>query len=211
LLVDSKEPHSKLDQSLAGQIVEAGKGIIVVLTKADLLDNSKPVVSTISDKAHKKDEDQPQYTEIDHILDSLERDLNFLPFAPVLITSSETGKNVTKLFDLTIEIDAARHTEVKTTDLNKILREAIVAHPPAGLKNTHPKPKYIVQTDITPPWFVIHGREMELLHWSYKRYLERKIREVYPFVGTPIKFSYYNDRTQGKRKNYSRKNRKNML
>ena len=205
LLVDSKEPHSKLDQSLAGQIVEAGKGIIVVLTKADLLDNSKPVVSTISDKARKESDDQPKYTEIDNILDNLERDLDFLPFAPVLITSSETGKNVTRIFDLTLEIDAARHTEIKTSDLNKILREAIVAHPPAGLKNTHPKPKYIVQTDITPPWFVVHGREMELLHWSYKRYLERKIREVYPFVGTPIKFSFYNDRTQGKRKNYSKK------
>ena len=204
LLVDSKEPHSKLDQSLAGQIVEAGKGIIVVLTKADLLDNSKPVVSTISDKARKETE-QPTYTEIDNILDNLERDLDFLPFAPVLITSSETGKNVTRIFDLTLEIDAARHTEIKTSDLNKILREAIVAHPPAGLKNTHPKPKYIVQTDITPPWFVVHGREMELLHWSYKRYLERKIREAYPFVGTPIKFSFYNDRTQGKRKNYSKK------
>lgn len=210
LLVDSKEPHSKLDQSLAGQIVEAGKGIIVVLTKADLLDNSKPVVSTVSDKARKKDEEQPQYTEIDHILDNLERDLDFLPFAPVLITSSETGKNVTRIFDLTLEIDAARHTEIKTTELNKILREAIVAHPPAGLKNTHPKPKYIVQTDITPPWFVIHGREMELLHWSYKRYLERKIREAYPFVGTPIKFSYHNDRVQGKRKDKSRKNYNNQ-
>ncbi|MBR1874763.1 ribosome biogenesis GTPase Der [Candidatus Saccharibacteria bacterium] len=198
LLIDSKEPHSKLDQSLAGQIVGAGKGIIVVLTKADLLDNSKPVVSTISDKSHNKNQEQPTYTEIDEILDNLEHDLDFLPFAPVLITSSETGKNVTKIFDLTLEIDAARHTEVKTSELNKILREAIVAHPPAGLKNTHPKPKYIVQTDITPPWFVIHGREMELLHWSYKRYLERKIREVYPFVGTPIKFSYYNDRKSKK-------------
>lgn len=207
LLIDSKEPHSKLDQSLAGQIVDAGKGIIVVLTKADLLDNSKPVVSTISDKSHNKNQEQPTYTEIDEILDNLEHDLDFLPFAPVLITSSETGKNVTKIFDLTLEIDAARHTEVKTSELNKILREAIVAHPPAGLKNTHPKPKYIVQTDITPPWFVIHGREMELLHWSYKRYLERKIREVYPFIGTPIKFSYYNDRKSKKLlKNKSSKN-----
>ncbi|MBP5512183.1 ribosome biogenesis GTPase Der [Candidatus Saccharibacteria bacterium] len=207
LLVDSKEPHSKLDQSLAGQIVEAGKGIIVILTKADLLDNSKPVTSTISDKARKENTEQPTYTEIDNILDNLERDLDFLPFAPVLITSSETGKNVTRVFDLALEIDAARHTEIKTSDLNKVLREAVEAHPPAGLKNTHPKPKYIVQTDITPPWFVIHGREMELLHWSYKRYLERKIREVYPFVGTPIKFSYHNDRVQGKRKDHSKKSR----
>ena len=169
LLVDATEPHSKLDQSLAGQIVDAGKGIIVVLTKADLVDDT------------------------DHILDELERDFNFLPYAPVLITSSETGQNVTKLFELATEIDETRHLELKTSELNKILSEAIVEHIPAGLKNTRPKLKYIVQTDTCPPWFVVHGRDLGLLHWSYKRFLERKIREKYPFVGTPIMFSFRND------------------
>lgn len=169
LLVDATEPHSKLDQSLAGQIVEAGKGIIVILTKADLVDDT------------------------DHILDELERDFNFLPYAPVLITSSETGQNVTKLFELATEIDTARHLEIKTSELNKILNEAIVDHIPAGLKNTRPKPKYIVQTDTCPPWFVVHGRDLGLLHWSWKRFLERKIREKYPFVGTPIFFSFRSD------------------
>ncbi len=169
LLVDATEPHSKLDQTLAGQIIEAGKGIIVVLTKTDLVENT------------------------DEILDKLEYDFNFLPYAPVLITSSETGQNVTKLFELATEIDATRHLEIKTSELNKILSEAVVEHPPAGLKNTRPKLKYIVQTDTCPPWFVVHGRDLGLLHWSYKRFLERKIREKYPFVGTPIMFSYRND------------------
>lgn len=172
LLVDSTEPHSKLDQSLAGQIIAAGKGIIIVLTKSDLIE-------------------EPNST--DHILNRLEHDFNFLPFAPVLITSSETGKNVTKLFELATEIDQTRHLKTKTSELNQILSQAIISHPPAGLKNTHPKPKYIVQTDTCPPWFVIHGRDMELMHWSYKRYLERKIREKYPFIGTPIVFSFHND------------------
>ena len=174
LLVDATEPHSKLDQALAGQIIEAGKGIIVVLTKADLVDDT------------------------DHILDELERDFNFLPYAPVLITSSETGQNVTKLFELATEIDATRHLELKTSELNKILSEAVIEHPPAGLKNTRPKPKYIVQTDTCPPWFVVHGRDLGLLHWSWKRFLERKIREKYPFVGTPIMFSYRNNQDKTK-------------
>ena len=174
LLVDATEPHSKLDQTLAGQIIEAGKGIIVVLTKADLVENT------------------------DEILDKLEYDFNFLPYAPVLITSSETGQNVTKLFELATEIDATRHLEIKTSDLNKILSEAIIEHPPAGLKNTKPKLKYIVQTDTCPPWFVVHGRDLGLLHWSYKRFLERKIREKYPFVGTPIMFSFRNDNSRKK-------------
>lgn len=169
LLVDATEPHSKLDQSLAGQIIEAGKGIIVVLTKADLVSDT------------------------DAILDKLEEDFNFLPYAPVLITSSETGQNITKLFELATEIDATRHLEIKTSELNKILGEAILEHLPAGLKNTRPKPKYIVQTDVCPPWFVVHGRDLGLLHWSWKRFLERKIREKYPFVGTPIFFSFRSD------------------
>lgn len=169
LLIDATEPHSKLDQSLAGQIIEAGKGIIIVLAKADLINNT------------------------DEILDKLEYDFNFLPYAPVLITSSETGQNVTKLFELATEIDTTRHQEIKTSELNKILSEAVIDHPPAGLKNTRPKLKYMVQTDICPPWFVVHGRDLGLLHWSYKRFLERKIREKFPFVGTPIFFSFRED------------------
>ena len=176
LLVDATEPHSKLDQSLAGQIVEAGKGIIVVLTKSDLVEG----------------------TEYDSILDKLEYDFNFLPYAPVLITSSETGENVTKLFELATEIDETRHQQIKTSDLNKILNDAIISHTPAGLKNTRPKPKYIVQTDTCPPWFVVHGHDLGLLHWSWKRFLERKIREQYPFVGTPIMFSFKNDKNDQK-------------
>lgn len=187
LLVDSTEPHSKLDQALAGQIVEAGKGIIMVVTKGDLLENATPT-------NYFGEENIKNRTAADFLIDDLERDFDFLPYAPVLITSSKTGLNATKLFELALEIDANRHLEIKTSDLNKILNEAILAHAPAGLKNTHPKPKYIVQTDTCPPWFVVHGHDLGLLHWSWKRYLERKIREKYPFVGTPIMFSYRSDK-----------------
>jgi len=187
LLVDSTEPHSKLDQSLAGQIVEAGKGIIMVVTKSDLLENAEPT-------NFYGEENIKNRTAADFLLDALEKDYNFLPYAPVILTSSETGQNATQIFELALEIDAARHTEVKTSELNKILAAAIVEHAPAGLKNTRPKPKYIVQTDTCPPWFVVHGHDLELLHWSWKRYLERRIREKYPFVGTPIEFSFRNDK-----------------
>ncbi len=170
LLVDGTEPHSKLDQSLAGEIIKAGKGIIVVVTKTDLVKDTNK------------------------ILDDLEYDFNFLPFAPVLLTSAETGANVTKLFDLALEIDAARHTELKTSELNKVLNQAILEHAPAGLKDTRPKPKYIVQTDTCPPWFVVHGHGLSTLHWSWKRFLENKLRETYPFVGTPVMFSFRDDK-----------------
>ncbi len=187
LLVDSTEPHSKLDQALAGQIVEAGKGIIMVVTKADLLETAEPT-------NYYGEENIGNRTAADFLLDGLEKDYDFLPYAPVILTSSKTGLNATQLFELALTIDDARHTEVKTSELNKILAVAIVAHAPAGLKNTRPKPKYIVQTDTCPPWFVVHGHELGLLHWSWKRYLERKIREKYPFIGTPIMFSWRSDK-----------------
>lgn len=169
LLIDSTEPHAKLDQTLAGQIVEAGKGIILVVTKTDL-----------------------EHEDSDYILNNLERDFNFIPYAPVIMTSSETGKNVTKIFEIAQKIQNNRHRELKTSDLNKLLTDAVNSHPPAGLKNTHPKLRYMVQTDTNPPWFVIHGSEIGLLHWSYKRYLERRLREVADFTGTPIFFSFRN-------------------
>ena len=169
LLVDATEPHSKLDQSLAGEIVKAGKGIILVVTKTDL-----------------------DHKDSNEILDDLEYDFNFVPFAPVVMTSSLTGKNVTKIFELAVNIDRARHAELKTSDLNKLLMDAINAHPPAGLKNTHPKLRYMVQTDTCPPWFVVYGSNLSLLHWSYKRYLERRLRDAYDFTGTPIFFSFRN-------------------
>lgn len=169
LLVDSTEPHCKLDQTLAGEIIKAGKGIILVVTKTDLENDGT-----------------------DQILDTLTRDFNFIPFAPVVMTSSLTGKNATKIFELAINIDTARHAELKTSDLNRLLQDAVASHPPAGLKNTHPKLRYMVQTDTCPPWFVVYGSELSLLHWSYKRYLERRLREAYDFGGTPIFFSFRN-------------------
>lgn len=169
LLVDATEPHSKLDQSLAGEIVKAGKGIILVITKTDL-----------------------DHKDSNEILDNLEYDFNFVPFAPVVMTSSVTGKNVTKIFELAVNIDRARHAELKTSDLNKLLMDAVNSHPPAGLKNTHPKLRYMVQTDTCPPWFVVYGSNLSLLHWSYKRYLERRLRDAFDFTGTPIFFSFRN-------------------
>jgi GTP-binding protein len=169
LLVDGTEPHAKLDQVLAGQIIEAGKGIILVVTKTDL-----------------------EGQDADEILNRMEVDFNFIPYAPVVMTSSVSGKNVTKIFELATKIDEERRTVLKTSDLNKILTEAVLGHPPAGLKNTQPRLRYITQSDTCPPWFVVYGSNLSLLHWSYKRYLEKKIRAQYAFTGTPIFFSFRN-------------------
>lgn len=171
LLVDSTEPHSQFDQKLAGIISDAGKGIILVVTKWDLFDSE--------DKSG-----------TDRLLANLSQDFNFTPYAPVVLTSSVSGKNVAKILDLCIEIKAEREKKIRTSELNRVLRQAVLDHMPAGLKNTTPKLRYVVQTDTNPPWFVVYGRHLKLLHWSYKRFLDRRFREAFGFNGTPIKFSF---------------------
>ncbi len=171
LLMDVNEMNTQLDQRLAGIIDEAGKGLVIVVSKWD---------SVMEKDAYTRDALAPK----------IARTFDFVPWAPLIFTSSVTGQNVTKLFDLVMEIDTRRHQELKTRQLNDLLQKAVQKHPPAGLKNTFPRLRYIVQTDVAPPWFVIHGSNLKFLHWSYKRYLERNMREAFDFIGTPIKFSF---------------------
>lgn len=175
LLMDANELNTQLDQRLAGIIDEAGKGMAIVVSKWDSV------------------EDKDAFTR-DTIAPRIAEAFKFTPWAPLIFTSSVTGQNVTKLFELAIDIDMRRNQETKTRVLNDLLQLAVQKHPPAGLKNTHPKFRYIVQTDTSPPWFVIHGSNLKFVHWSYKRYLERLLRETYNYAGTPIKFSYIDEK-----------------
>lgn len=168
LLMDVNELNVALDQKIAGMIRDAGKGLILVVSKWDDVEGKD---------AYTRDALAPQ---IAHTYD-------FVPWAPLIFTSSETGQNVTKLFDLALAIDEQRGKRIKTVELNRWLKEATVKHPPAGLKNRSPKLNYIVQeTDNPTPAFKIFGSHTKFVHWSYRRYLERFMREKYGFAGTPI-------------------------
>lgn len=169
LILDATEFATQVDQALAGEIDEAGRGLIVVIAKSDLT---------------------PTKEEKDETIRQTSQRLKFVHYAPLIFTSSVSGKNVSKIFELATEIMERRTQPTTTHQLNQILMEAKSNHPPAGLKNTHPKLRYMVQTDTNPPWFVVYGSNLKYLHWSYKRYLDSAIREVYDYTGTPIKFSF---------------------
>lgn len=169
-LMDANELNTALDQKIAGMIKESGKGTVIVVSKWDSVEGKT---------AFTRDELAPQ----------IAREFVFMPWAPLIFTSSVTGQNVTKLFDLALQIDEERHKIIKTTELNRWLREVVDSHPPAGLKNRSPKLNYIVQEDDNPnPSFKVFGSHTKFLHWSYKRFMERKLRERYGYEGTPIKF-----------------------
>lgn len=168
LLMDVNELNVQLDQKIAGMIKDSGKGLILVVSKWD---------SVKGKDAYTRDSLAPQ----------IAANYDFVPWAPLIFTSSITGQNVTKIFDLVLEIVEQRSKRIATPQLNKWLRQSIDFHPPAGLKNRSPKLNYMVQeTDNTTPAFKIFGSQTRYLHWSYRRFLERRLRDVYGYQGTPI-------------------------
>jgi GTP-binding protein len=168
LLMDSGELNVQLDQKIAGLIKEAGNGLVLVVSKWDSAEKD----------AYTHDQVSPQ----------IAANFDFVPWAPLIFTSAVTGQNVTKLYELIMDIDKQRQLRIKTTELNSWLRQAVNDHPPAGLKGRMPKLNYIVQEDNDFPNFKVFGAHTKFLHWSYKRYLERKFREQWPLTGTPLKF-----------------------
>jgi GTP-binding protein len=168
LIMDAGELNVQLDQKIAGLIKEAGRGLIMVVSKWDSAEKD----------AFTHDQISPQ----------IAASFDFVPWAPLIFTSAVTGQNVTKLFDIILEIDTSRQLRIKTPQLNQWLKETIRDHPPAGLKNRMPKLNYIVQEENDFPNFKVFGAHTKFLHWSYKRYMERRFRERWPLAGTPLKF-----------------------
>jgi len=170
MLMDVNELSVQLDQKIAGMVKESGKGLVLVVSKWDIAD------------------DKTAYTR-DTIAPQIAQEYDFVPWAPLIFTSSVTGQNVTKLFDLAIQIDTERKKRIPTADLNRWLRAIVDKHPPAGLKNRAPKLNYIVQEDDNPiPAFKVFGSSTKFVHWSYRRYMDRTLREKYGYEGTPIQF-----------------------
>lgn len=183
LLMDVNEHSTALDQKIAGLIKEAGKGLVLVISKWD-------------------DVEKDPFTR-DQLAKVVQHHFQFVPWAPLIFTSAVTGKNVTKLLEIAKEIYARRNQKIKTTVLNRLLSESLSAHPPAGLKNRHPKPRYLVQDDVSPPTFRLYGAHLEYLHWSWKRYLEKNLRSMVDLTGTPVKFYMMNNaRKSGKTRKY---------
>ena len=168
LLMDANELNVQLDQKIAGMIKDAGRGLILAVSKWDAAEGKT---------AFTRDQLAPRIAET----------YDFVPWAPLVFTSAVTGQNVTKLFDLALGIDEQRKKRLSTSELNRWLRQAVDKHPPAGLKNRTPKLNYIIQEDDNPiPAFKIFGSHTKFLHWSYRRYLERTLREAYGYEGTPL-------------------------
>jgi GTP-binding protein len=177
VLIDANENSVSQDQNIAGLVKEAGKGLILAVSKWDAV------------------EDKEDNT-MQRMANYISAQYQFVWWAPLIFTSAETGLNLDKLYELIVKIDASSNTQISTPKLNKLLSHATAKQPPVGLKNTHPKLNYITQTGTKPPEFTIFATHPDMIQFSYPRYLENVLREAAEFDGTPIKIVFKHKRKE---------------
>jgi GTP-binding protein len=170
LLIDATQGVTAQDLHIAGAVVDACKGLIVAVNKWDLAE----------------DTDESRQGFADRVL----RRLRFAPWAPLAFVSAKTGLNVEGLLDLALEVGEARTVRVPTAAVNTAIREAVAAHPPPSKGGRPLHILYATQAEVRPPTFVLFANDASLLHFSYRRYLEKAIRKRFGFEGTAIRLVF---------------------
>ena len=168
LVIDATEGITEQDTKIAGIAHERGKGMIIVVNKWDAVE--------------KNDKTMNKFTQ------DIRQKLSYMSYAELLFVSASTGQRLPKLFE-TIDAVIENHSlRVATGVLNEIMAEAVALNQPPSDKGKRLRLYYITQVAVKPPTFVIFVNDKELMHFSYTRYIENKIREAFGFRGTPLKF-----------------------
>lgn len=168
LVIDAREGVTEQDAKIAGIAHERGKGMIVAVNKWDSIEKNDKTIYEFTNK--------------------IKEILSFIPYAEYLFISAKTGQRLNKLFDV-IDVVIENHSlRVATGVLNEIFMEAIAMQQPPSDKGKRLKLFYITQVSVKPPTFVIFVNDKELMHFSYTRYIENKVREAFGFAGTPLRF-----------------------
>jgi GTP-binding protein len=169
LLIDAVEGITAQDTHLAGYTEEAGKGLIIAVNKWDLVEKDSFTA--------------------DSFAADLRRALDFVQYAPMVFISALSGQRVRRVLDLALEIQNERHKRVPTPALNTVLREAAAAHR-ISLRGRPLKMYYATQVESAPPTFVLFLNDPAMVHFSYRRYLENKLRAAFGFNGTAIRLIF---------------------
>ena len=168
LVIDAIEGVTEQDAKIAGIAHERGKAVIIAVNKWDAIEKDNKTVN--------------QYT------DRIRNILSYMPYAEITFISASTGQRLPKLFDLIDMVEENHAMRVGTGVLNEIMAEAVALQQPPSDKGKRLRLYYITQAAVKPPTFVIFVNDKELMHFSYTRYIENKIREAFGFKGTPLKF-----------------------
>lgn len=167
LLIDGVEGVTEQDEKIAGIAHEAGKAIIIVVNKWDLVKKETNTLEIYKTKVYEK--------------------LSYLTYAPILFISAKTGQRIDKLYDIINQIDKNNSLRVPTGILNDTLSEAVAITQPPSDKGKRCKIYYITQVSVRPPTFIVFVNNKELMHFSYVRYIENHLRKKFNFNGTPIR------------------------
>jgi GTPase len=178
LVIDAVDGLTAQDAHVAGYVVEEGRGLVVAVNKWDLVED-------------KTDRTFDQYVEW------IRNQTPFLDFAPIVSISAKTHQRVGKVLELAVDIWGERRKRVATAELNRILRAATERQQPPAVKGRRPKIFYGTQAAIAPPTFVFFANDASAVHFSYRRYLENRLRDAFGFDGTPIKL-IFRDRESAK-------------
>lgn len=168
VVIDATEGVTEQDAKIAGIAHERGKGVIVAVNKWDAIEKTDKTIYEYTRKVRDT--------------------LAYMPYAEFLFISAVTGQRLGKLFELIDMVRENQNLRVSTGVLNEILTEAVAMQQPPSDKGKRLKLYYITQVAVKPPTFVIFVNDKKLMHFSYTRYIENKIREAFGFRGTPLKF-----------------------
>lgn len=168
IIIDATDGVTEQDTKIAGYAHDQGKASVIVVNKWDLVEKSTGTLEEYRKVVHEK--------------------LGFMTYAPVLFVSALTGQRINKLYELIKYVADQAAFRVSTGMLNDLVNEAVAMVQPPSDKGKRLKIYYMTQSGIKPPTFVIFVNNMELMHYSYERYLENQLRKNFGFEGTPIKF-----------------------
>ena len=168
LLIDALEGVTEQDAKIAGIVHERGKGIIIAVNKWDALEKDDKTIYRFTEKVRQI--------------------LSFMPYAEITFISAKTGQRIGKLYELIDMVEQNQSMRVATGVLNEIMAEAVALQQPPSDKGKRLRLYYITQVAVKPPTFVIFVNDKQLMHFSYTRYIENKIRDTFGFKGTPLHF-----------------------
>jgi GTP-binding protein len=170
LLLDASEGITSQDTHIAGMLADEMASVVVLVNKWDAVEKDAYTINSYTDEIRSA--------------------LNFLPYVPLIFISAKTGQRVNKILSSVIEVNEARYRRISTGQMNRLMRDAIGRHPPPQQGGIRVKFLYTTQAGVDPPTFIFFVSKPEWVHFSYRRYLENRIRELYPFPGTPIRIIF---------------------
>ncbi len=170
LVIDATEDFTAQDLHIAGYVEEQKKGLVVVVNKWDLVEKDSGTMDDYRERAA--------------------RELDFMPYAPLVFISAKLGQRVSQVLEVGLSIIEQREKRVSTASLNKMLQEAVAKHQPPSRPGKWLKFYYATQADVAPPTFIIFCNDPKQIHFGYRRYLENELRESFGFKGTPLRISF---------------------